>query len=439
MGNDVQPIWTGIQGKHLLIALSGGADSVALACMLCERRSACGLTLTAAHMDHGIRPESGEDAAFCKTLCQRLDIPFYTVKADVPSIAQETGEGLETAARRVRYDWLRGLRREIGADYIALAHHMDDQAETVLMHLFRGAGPEGAVGMRIFSGDLFRPLLNVRKQALMDYLSSKGIAWQEDFTNRIADNPRNRLRLNVIPEIEQSYPQAVSAIARFAQSAAIEGDLIARMAEDYAEKNLIIGPYGKLMKLPDGWENAVVRRVIRRICGADLDFEKLSELMALCEDIRGKTDISAEMCAERGRSGLYFLPKVPFQVHEAKLILDGITEIDRFCRIEAKPAPPIPVKNDPWRQVLRLEALEGAVVRTRQDGDRIRPLGSGEKLLSDYFTDKKIDRPVRDYVPLIAVEKNILWAAGIGISEDARILSDRDACVSLTCKKIFHQ
>lgn len=439
MGNDVQPILAGIQGKHLLIALSGGADSVALACMLHERRSACRLTLTAAHMDHGIRPESGEDAAFCQSLCQRLDIPFYTVRADIPSIARETGEGLETAARRIRYEWLRGLRSEIGADYIALAHHMDDQAETVLMHLFRGAGPEGVSGMRVFSGDLFRPLLSMRKQALMEYLGAKGIAWQEDFTNRIADNPRNHLRLNVIPEIEQSYSQAVSAIARFAQSSAIEGDLISRMAEDYAEKNLDVGPYGKLLKLPDGWENAVVRRVIRRICGPDLDFEKLGELIALCEDIRGKTDISAEIYAERGRSGLYFLPKIPFQVHEAKLTLDGITEIERFCRIEAKPAPPVPIKNDPWRQTLRLDALKGAVVRTRQDGDRIRPLGAGEKLLSDYFIDKKIDRPIRDYVPLIAVGKNILWVAGIGISEDARILSDRDACVSLSCKKIFYQ
>ncbi|MBR6766835.1 MAG: tRNA lysidine(34) synthetase TilS, partial [Clostridia bacterium] len=366
-----------------------------------------------------------------------MDIPFHMTRADIPAIARETGEGMETCARRLRYQFLRDVKARIGADYIALAHHMDDQTETVLMHLFRGTGPEGVTGMKALSGDLFRPLLSIRKEKLVEYVRSHGIKWREDSTNLEADTPRNALRLNAIPEIEKSYPQAVSAVARFARSAAVENEFMARLSEEFSRKNLVEGPFGKLLKLPEGSEAAIVRRVIRRICGPELDFEKLSELAALCEKNSGKTDVFAGMFAERGRMGLYFLPKTPVQIPEKKLCLNGITEIDGFCQIEAKSVPPVPVKDNPLRQVLRKNALEGAVVRTRRNGDRIRPLGSGEKLLSDYFTDRKIDRPLRDFVPLIAKDNNILWAAGIGISEDACIQSSMDACISLTIEHKF--
>ena len=149
------PDFSAVRGRRVLIALSGGADSVALAALLAEAREALGLTLFAAHLDHGIRPESADDADFCRALCAKLGVPFLTVRLDVPAEAARAGEGLETAARRLRHAWLRRVKDAVGADCIALAHHMDDQAETVLMHLARGAGPEGIGGMR---GALRRPV-----------------------------------------------------------------------------------------------------------------------------------------------------------------------------------------------------------------------------------------------------------------------------------------
>ena len=132
--------FSAVRQRRLLIALSGGADSVALAVMLAQARPRLNLSLCAAHLDHGIRPESGQDAEWCRELCAALDIPFHTARVDVPRECARSGEGLETAARRLRYAWLTALLEQLGADYIALAHHMDDQAETVLMHLARGAG-----------------------------------------------------------------------------------------------------------------------------------------------------------------------------------------------------------------------------------------------------------------------------------------------------------
>jgi len=430
------PMLKGVEGKHLLIALSGGADSVALLMMLSEARLSHGLTLTCAHVDHGIRPDSNHDAEYCRSLCKGLDIPLHTVKMDVPNIAKLSGEGLETCARRVRYQYLRSVKASISADYIALAHHMDDQAETVLMHLFRGTGPEGIAGMDVFSGDLFRPILHMRKKYLEAYLCQCGIKWCTDSTNFEADNPRNVLRLHAIPAIEKCYPYATGAVVRYARSAAIESELVARLADDFAAENLVAGAYGTLLKLPDDSEPALVRRVIRRICGPDLSHDKLNELAALAEAGSGKTDVSRDMFAERGRLGLYFLPKRPVQIVETPLEPEGVTEIDGFCRIEAVPCDPVPIRDDLMRQAMRRDALKGAVVRTRRDGDRIRPLGCGEKLLSDYFTDRKIDRPLRDFIPLVAKGKNILWAAGVGISEDVRIRSSDDICVLLTCKSL---
>ena len=428
---------SGVRGKHLLIALSGGADSVALLCLAAEQAGAMDIRLTCAHMDHGIRAESPEDAAFCEDLCRKMGIPLRIVQVDIPNIAKTSGEGIETCARRVRYEWLRRVKDEISADHIVLAHHMDDQAETVLMHLFRGTGPEGISGMREFSGELFRPLLNIPKQALTDYLTAKGISWREDKTNLADDNPRNDLRLNAIPMIERSYPRACAAIARFSRAAEVENDFLSRLTDGFMNENLVTGPFGKLLKLPEGSETAIIRRAVRRICGPDLDHEKLIEIACMAESAKGKTDISAEMFAERGRLGLYFLPKRPIQIPETALSLCGMTEIDGFCQMEAISAAPVPVKDDPMRQVLRRCALEGAVIRTRRDGDRVRPLGCGEKLLSDYLTDKKIDRPLRDFIPLVASGSNILWAVGVGISSDAAIRAGSDDCVSLTCKPVF--
>lgn len=429
--NALKPDFSPVRGKRILAALSGGADSVALLCLLAEARDNGLISVIAAHMDHGIRPESADDAVYCRNLCKKLNIFFHEVRMDIPGIAESSGEGLETAARRIRYEWLRKIRVETGCDYIALAHHMDDQAETVLMHLLRGTGPEGIGGMREISGDLWRPLLGFRKRELTDYLEGKGISWREDFTNAIADTPRNALRLHAIPELEKSYSQAVRSIANYGSSARIESDFLSRLTDDFLRQNLVSGPFGNLLKLPKDSEPAVLRRVIRRICGSDLSHERLEAVAVLCEKDRGKEDISKNLFAERGRLGIYFLPKRSQTILPVNLSLDGKTCLSGIGAVHAESSPPVPIRNNPMAQVLRRDALEGAEIRTRREGDRIHPLGCGRKLLSDYFTDKKLDRPLRDYVPLVAVGNNVLWVVGMGISEDARIQSESDKAIKL--------
>lgn len=429
-----RPDFSALRGRRVLIALSGGADSVALAVMLAEAREALGMTLFAAHVDHAIRPESAGDAAFCRELCTRLAIPLRATRIDVPAEAACTGEGLETAARRLRHRWLREAKNAVGADVIALAHHLDDQAETVLMHLARGTGPEGVCGMRATSGDLVRPLLGLRKAELVAYLNARGLTWREDATNAVADNPRNALRLHGIPALEQSYPQFVSAFARYAEAAQIESDYLAEVTRQALESHRVAGPFGDWLSLDPPLPRAILRRAVRRICGGEVPWEKLREIEALCGADRGKLEVSGSLAAERGRRGVYFLQKRAASTAEAPLAMRGTTALDGLCTVTAVPAPPEPIRDDPLRQVLDAEALAGATLRTRRPGDRIRPLGCGEKLLSDYLIDKKVDRPLRDCIAVVAKGNAILWVCGLGIAENAKLTDRTRQAVALDCR-----
>ena len=431
------PDFSAVRGKHLLIALSGGADSVALTCMLAESASALALRLTAAHMDHGIRPESAEDARFCAELCERLDIPLHLTRVDVPAEAKRTGEGLETVARNLRYGWLSQIQTEVGADFIVLAHHMDDQAETVLMHLARGTGPEGIGGMAELSGCLYRPLLGLRKRELVQWLEARGVQWREDATNAVADTPRNALRLHGIPELEKSCAQFVPAVARYAESARLESAFVAEQTEVWLGDHLKRGPYGLAILLSAPPHPALLRRAIRTICGAALSHDKLLEIEALTNATHGKLEVNKILIAEKTGRRLYFLPKTAAAIPEIPLSLCGESMLPGVCRVFAECSPPVPERRDPWVQVLNRNALDGAVLRIRRPGDRFRPLGCGDRLLSDFLTDRKLDRPLRDVTPLIARGNRVLWVCGLGISEDVRLGSPTDDAVRLVCRLLF--
>ena len=424
MKRNQMPDFSAARNRRLLVALSGGADSVALLCMLSDARENLNLTLIAAHVDHSIRGEdSRADAQYCRELCQRLQIPFCIETIDVPA-ERQGGEGLETAARRLRYDALRRMKAQNGCDLITLAHHLDDQAETVLMHLLRGCGPEGIGGMEILAGDLYRPLLNTPKAALEEYLTERGIHWRTDSTNFDPFTPRNSLRLHGLPALEESYPKAPQAIVRYAESARCENRLMERLTKEFIAAHAEHGAYGARILCPEEADEAILRRAVRKICGETLSHDRLTQIISLCRKTRGKISISGTLFAERTPDAVYFLPDVPELPEPVPLPECGAVQFGNLGTITIRPSQPVPVRNDPNRQALNPDALRGAVIRTRRSGDRIRPLGSGEKLLSDYFTDKKIDRPLRDFIPLVAIDNKILWAIGIGISEDAKLLPD---------------
>lgn len=422
-------------GKSLLIALSGGADSTALCCLLARARDPLDLTLRALHVHHGLRGcEADGDEAFCRDLCRRLGIPLSCVHVDVRE-QRLPGEGIETAARRLRYGALEAARRECNADWIALAHNQRDQAETVLMHLLRGCGPHGAGGMARQEGVKWRPLLEASPEALRAWLTAQGETWREDATNALADNPRNQIRLQLLPAIRGLYPKAESALSRFAEAQRIEDACLADLTERYLQEHMDTGPYGVRLRDIQRPDEAIRRRMLRRVFGEDLDHRTLLALSRLAASRRGRLTLPGGILAERTPAALYKLTEAAAPPASAPLQLRGETRLSGLGRLAAVPCDPVPVRDDPFRQVLDADVLAGCVLRTRRPGDRMRPLGSGDRLLSDILTDKKIDRPLRDFVPLIARGSRVLWLVGVAIAEEARLREGTLRAVQLQWKE----
>ncbi len=192
-------------GGRVLVGLSGGSDSVGLLLLLRDT-SAYGVLQVAgaAHFNHGARPTSDRDQAFCRDLTAKLDLPFVTESADVRSVAAAEGSSFEDCARRLRYAFLHRAARELGAERIAVGHTRDDQAETFLLKLARGAGATGLGAVYPRRGEVIRPLLDVPRDDIRRWLLEQGQPWMEDETNADLRNPRNRVRHRVLPELDAS-------------------------------------------------------------------------------------------------------------------------------------------------------------------------------------------------------------------------------------------
>jgi tRNA(Ile)-lysidine synthase len=260
---------------RVLVGLSGGADSVALAYLLLELSETGGFTVVGlAHFNHQLRPTADRDERFCAAFAASLSLDLQVGRGDVAARARREGLSVEDAARRARYAFLEMAADARSAGRIAVAHTLDDQAETVLLKLIRGAGPTGLAGISPRRGRLVRPLLEVSKRELVGYLTSRQATWVEDETNDDVSNPRNRLRRLVLPELEQSYPGAARALARAADVARTDADCLdAGAAAAYAAAVQAI-PGGLEIDVPrlTTAPAAIVRRVLltamRAVCGS---------------------------------------------------------------------------------------------------------------------------------------------------------------------------
>lgn len=218
-------------GKRLLVALSGGADSTALLCCLRYLAPRMSVSLLAAHVDHGLRPESGQDAAFCRELCATLSVPLHETKLDVSDIARQAGIGIEEAGRQARYDFFQMILTEQNADLLLTAHHLNDLAEDALMRLIRGAGWPELAGMPAYDPQrrLLRPLLLTPGEDLREFLTLIGATWREDESNLDLAFMRNRVRHSILPLFLQENPNFLESVARLWRIARLDREFFAEL------------------------------------------------------------------------------------------------------------------------------------------------------------------------------------------------------------------
>ncbi len=432
------------QGSTVLVAVSGGADSVALLRLFCAVRDRRRLTLHAAHLHHGIRGQDAtEDADFVSALCHALEVPCTLGKADVPALRRQLGTGLEDAARQARRGFLQDVAQRIGAATIALAHHMDDQAETVLLHLLRGCGLQGLTGMRPMQGPFIRPLLDIPKAALCAYLTDLRQPWREDATNADTALTRNALRHRVLPVMTELNPGLVSGLHDLAERLRLDEDCLQTLAAALPPWHTTA--YGGCASLApyQAAHEALRRRGVRdglaRLGVRDCQADHVQAVSALVDQAPGAVcNLPQGHHALRGRRHLHLLrphweKALPSACSETRLCLQGETLPPGGGRLFARPAEPGEWGDGIRTQALDAAALIGAVVRNRRPGDVFHPLGaSGGHLLKQAYIDGGIDRPFRPWVPLIAKGSEILWILGMMPSHKARVTPHTTQAIFLT-------
>ncbi|MBL7648737.1 MAG: tRNA lysidine(34) synthetase TilS [Candidatus Hydrogenedentes bacterium] len=421
-------------GGPVLAAVSGGADSVALMHLFHRAAAPCAV----ACFDHQTRQgESAEDGRFVAAAAQALGLKFYLGGDNVAALAEASGESFEMAARRARYAFLLDTARAQGYTAIATGHHADDQAETVLLRLLRGASPAGLGGIpprREEGGiQIIRPLLDVTRREIRAWLESERISWREDATNAEVDVLRNRVRHELLPILVRDFnPGIQEALKRLAtlqrQDSALLDRLAAAALDETADKS------GRLIRavfrtLDPALQFRCMTDQLRR-AAAEANFETVSRAVVfVAEGPAGKqidlgNGVALYLSAEHAVFAALAMEEPVDEIH---LTIPGVAMgfDKRFeaRRPDALPPGPLAVYCHAGRQIFDGDALgDTFVIRRRSAGDRFRPLGmEGTRKLKDVFNDQGLTRPERDRQLVVESSGRIVWIPGHTVSRDAAV------------------
>ena len=426
-------------GARVVIACSGGADSVALTDAVWQLRDECGYKIAVMHVEHGLRgDEAMHDAAFTEKFCAERGLDFACRHVKAGAYAKAEGLSVEDAARKLRYRELWQYVDELDVDYLLTAHHAGDQAETVLMQLLRGSGTAGLGGMQVQAGRLMRPLLFVQRSEIEAYCRERNLSFCHDSTNDDVRYTRNRIRKELLPYLHQFNPQLVTALGQTAQLAAMDNAFACHYAQKFYGEQ--VAENGNLQecgvkKLLAEFE-AVSTRVIRLMWeqkaerGCELGFEHIKAVLRLLQNgSSGKAVmLPGKTAAAYSYGKLYIGARA-----DIEKLLDGegdscacditvMTEnIADVVKINLPEGGELQLSiADTQQPVSRMQAVvplelagKAVCIRTRRDGDRFYPYGSaGSKKLKDYFIDNKVPRAERDGKLLVTAGSNVLWITG---------------------------
>ena len=431
------------KGNRVLIGVSGGADSVCLLFLMSELRERLGISIEAIHVHHGIRGESAdEDCRFTEEQCRSLNVPCRTVYADIPDFAAKEGLSEEEAGRLIRYR----VFNESGADRIAVAHHMEDSAETTLFNLFRGTGIQGLCGIRPVSGNIIRPLIFCTRREIEEYCREKGLSWREDETNADVELSRNRIRHNIIPEAEMINPGAVRHIYEASEKLGsiweyMEGEaegLLKAVSDTSALPERLEISISGTEKAAPVLRSLAFKKAIALIAGKEKDITT-AHVRALEELIKGLSGKSLSLPygikAEKSFDKLILkktkdMPESMEKTEEIPFIIseDGSESIivlpdgqKLICSISVEKEN-FPVSGyTKWLDYDKIK--DTAVWRTRRRGDRIS-IKEGSRKLKDLFIDEKIPAEKRDSIFLFARGNDVIWVPGLRIGHSYRITEE---------------
>ncbi len=430
-------------GEIIGVACSGGRDSITLLHYLNSIKAELDCQVVAINVDHGIRQNSALDTEFVMQFCKDHKIRAYKFKGEAIKVAKEEKLTLEQAARKVRYGVFETVIKKGLVDKIALAHHMYDQAETILLNILRGAGLKGARGMEpIRDGIYIRPLLNTPRENIMAYIDEFSLEYVEDETNKDTTYTRNYLRNIVMPTLRKHFHGVEKNLIHFAEICAKDDDFI----NSKIDMSTIIES-NKLIKVPLSYfyqDEAIVNRIIMQV------FNKFSR-----QDFERKhVEIVRSFALEADNGNMISLPfKVKVLKEYDYIVIGYIKKSEVVGQYEFQSGKlkisgygiirttSSKVLTEPKQHQHIIDAAklpQGAIWRFRKEGDTFAPLGlGGTKKLKDYFIDKKIPQRMRGEIPVLAVGDKILAVADIEIADELKVTDSTKAFYKINYEKHY--
>ncbi|MEN6314963.1 MAG: tRNA lysidine(34) synthetase TilS [Clostridiaceae bacterium] len=451
-------------GDVVVVGVSGGPDSVCLLHILHALSEHLGIKLHAIHINHMLRPEEAPiDEAYTAALCKRMEISLLTVHVDIASMAKKLGMSVEEAGREARYREFEKYAGEIGAAKIAVAHNRNDQAETVMMHIIRGAGTAGLAGMEYRRGAVIRPLLQVSRSEIEQYCEAAELSPRTDSSNLKSDFTRNRVRLELFPFLEKNFgADIVDSLCRLSAHAAEDREYLEMSALKAFHECSTESGGGKvgmklelLQKLHPAILNRVLKQAVMEAAGnvkgiGSVHYQALSELVA--KDRTGaQAELPGGLKAEVSYGILHIYKNSLRQLHsiskrkktplfEVSLAVPGSTVVQELEAVVVTSVETVlnvdkygNIGYNSFEQYFDYDSLKrGINIRNRRDGDIFKPLKSnGTKKLKEYLIDMKVPRELRDDIPLVCTGNEVVWIIGYKISDKFKVTENTKSTLKI--------
>ena len=439
---------------NIVIGLSGGPDSMALLYSLMDAQKSLDFNIIVAHVNHGVRGEEAlADQLFVETKAKYLNVLHYSKNVDMVQYGKDKGITAEEAGRELRYGFFREILKKHGGGKIAVAHNKNDQAETLLMRIMRGTGIDGLKGMDFKVGDIIRPILNIHREDIEDYIKINSIETVLDKTNLLPIYSRNKVRLELIPYIEENFnPNLIDALWRLSQISNLDSSFLANTAiEKYNNilksqmKSKVILYTDLLAKEHKSIQQRVIRIALEKVALGLQGFNEqhIIDINNLILLGTGKQlNLPNGIIVSISYDELIFQKEEDMKFEDFKYELAlghnqfinksytfniQLLDIDRISSI----------KMGRYIKCFDYDKIQGALsIRNRKSGDRFHPFGmNGSKKLKDYFIDEKINKDVRKEIPLLIDDENILWVVGYRTSDLYKLTKDskKVLVVSVSC------
>ena len=443
------------KNDNIVIGLSGGPDSMALLYVLLEARKELDFNIHIVHINHGVRgADADADQLFVQRQAEELSLPYYTKNVDMVGYGKEHGISAEEAGRKLRYGFFREVLSKVGRGKIAVAQNMNDQAETLLMRFFRGTGVDGLKGMEFIVDDIIRPILGISRKEIENYIERNGIPTVLDRTNLMPIYTRNKIRLELIPYIEENFnPNIINTLWRTSIISQVDSNFLEKYSKERytdivvkEDKDYIALNSKKFLREDKSIQQRIIRNAILEIDGSLQGISEVQVTSALSMFLINETgkefhlsnNIVAKTSYER-----FILEKGKSDLENDfsyEIEMEGVTKFKELgSLIELRIVTREDLNNlykDKNIKYFDFNMIKGNLrLRNRKAGDKFIPFGmKGRKKIKDYFMDEKIPKELRDEIPLIVDEENILWVVGYRTNEIYRVTEETEKILEVKYK-----